>query len=59
MCVKFDKLDFKLFVVGELEILSGEKLPTAEREGRLSLLKKIIYYCGTYEFNGLKAFHAA
>ena len=52
-------MDFKLFVVGELEILSGGKLPKAEREGRLSLLKKIIYYSGAYEFKGLKAFYAA
>ena len=57
--LKYDELDFKLFVVGELEILSGENLPKAERKGRLSLLKKIIYYSGTYEFKGLKAFYAA
>ena len=57
--LKYDELDFKLFVVGELEILSGENLPKAESKGRLSLLKKIIYYSGTYEFKGLKAFYAA
>lgn len=57
--VKFDELDFKLFIAGELEIISGERLPNAEKSGRINLLKKIIYYSSSYEFKGLKAFYAA
>ena len=56
--VKFDELDFKLFIAGELEILSDDDLTPTERSGRLSLLKNIVYYYATYEFKGLKAFYA-
>ena len=57
--VKFDDLDFKLFVAGELEIISEDSLSSKEKQGRLQLLKKIVYYYSTYEFKGLKAFYAA
>ena len=55
----YDELDFKMFIAGELEIISSEGLPRSERLGRTSLLKKIIYYSNTYEFKGLKSFYAA
>ena len=57
--VKFNDLDFKLFIAWELEIISEESLASPERKGRLRLLKKIVYYYSTYEFKGLKAFYAA
>ena len=57
--VKSDELDFKLFISGELEIISEEGLASAERKVRLQLLKNIIYYYSTNEFTGLKAFYAA
>lgn len=57
--VKFEDLDFKLFVAGELEIISEASLPKSERKGRLNLLKKIVYYIGTYDFKGLREFYAA
>ena len=57
--VKYDELDFKLFVAGELEIISEDSISSTERQGRLKLLKKIVYYYATYEFKGLKAFYAA
>ena len=57
--VKFDQLDIKLFLAGEISIISSDDLSESERQGRLSLLKKIIYYSGTYEFKGLKALYAA
>ena len=57
--VKFQDLNFKLLVAGELEILSGEDLSKEERQGRLRLLKKIVYYSSSYEFEGLKAYYAA
>ena len=57
--VKYDELDFKLFIAGELEIISEDGISSVERQGRLKLLKKIVYYYATYEFKGLKAFYAA
>ena len=48
-----------MFVAGELEIISDPDLSSSERSGRLTLLKKIVYYYSTYEFKGLKAFYAA
>ena len=57
--VTFEQLDFKMFIVGELEIISGDKISKTEKAGRLELLKKIIYYSNAYEFKGLKAFYAA
>ena len=57
--LKFDELDFKMFIVGELEIISSVNLPKLERIGRLALLKNIIYYSNTYDFKGLKSFYAA
>ena len=57
--VKFDELDFKLFLAGEISIIAADDLSESERKGRLDLLKKIIYYSNTYEFKGLKAFYAA
>ena len=57
--VKFDELDFKLFLAGEIFIISADDLSETERKGRLDLLKKIIYFSNTYEFKGLKAYYAA
>ena len=57
--VKFDELDFKLFLAGEISIIAADDLSESERKGRLDLLKKIIYYSNTYEFKGLKAFYVA
>ena len=48
--VKFDELDFKLFISGELEVISDPELTPSEKTGRLTLFKKIIYYYSTYEF---------
>ena len=45
--------------MGELEIISGEKISKIEKVGRFDPLKKIIYYSNSYEFKGLKAFYAA
>ena len=57
--VKFEQLDFKLFIAGELEIISEEDLTKSELEGRLSLLKKIVYYSSTYEFESLTKVYAS
>ena len=57
--VKFDELNFQLFVAGELEIISEKDLSSTEKSGRIALLKKLVYYYATYELKGLKAFYAA
>ena len=57
--VKFDEPDFKLFLAGEISIIAADDLSESERKGHVDLLKKIIYYSKTYEFNGLIAFYAA
>ena len=56
--VSFLKLDMKIFVAGELEILTS-KLSRAEYKGRMSLLKKIVYFSNIYEWKCLLQFYAA
>ena len=46
--MKFDDLDYRLFIAGELEIISESSLSSVEKQGRINLLKKIIYYSSTY-----------
>ena len=48
--IKFQELSFRLLIAGELEILPAEDLSTEERQCRLKLLKKIVYYSSSYEF---------
>ena len=59
--MKFEDLDYRLFIAGELEVISEASISISERQSRINLLKEIIYYTGTYEyeFKGLKAFYAA
>ena len=57
--MKFEDLDYRLFIAGELEVISEASISSSEKQGRINLLKKIIYYTGTYEIKGLKAFYAA
>ena len=57
--VKFDELDYRMFIAGELEVISEADLSRTERNGKISLLKKIVYYSSTYDFKGLKAFYAS
>lgn len=57
--VTFDELDYRMFIAGELEVISEADISKIERNGRISLLKKIVYYSSTYDFKGLKAFYAA
>ena len=57
--MSFDKLDFNLFVAGELEIISDIKTGNLERKGRLELLKKLMYLSNSYEFTIVKSLYAA
>ena len=57
--VTFEELDYRMFIAGELEVISESDISKTERNGRINLLKKIVYYSSTYDFKGLKAFYAA
>ena len=56
--LRFTDLDLRLFVAGELEIIT-KCLNSAEREARLGLLKKITYLAGIYEWKAVRNFYAA
>ena len=51
----------KMFIAGEMEIISAEGFSDSEKKGRLNLLKKIVYYIYSICMNlkGSKAFYAA
>ena len=52
--VAFQDLDFKLFVAGELEIISSRKIKIDERNIRLSFLKKkIVCFSNIYQCKAL------
>lgn len=55
----FDKLDFNLFVAGELEIISSSKTGSLERKGRIELLKKLMYLSSSFEYQIIKSLYAA
>ena len=57
--VEFNNLDMKQFIAGELEIITSKNISDSERQGRLRLLKKIVYYTNVYTWKGLLAFYAA
>ena len=52
--MSFEDLEFNLFVTGELEIISGNKISDKEKKGRIKLLKKISYFNELYEWKGIK-----
>lgn len=41
--LKFSELTYRLFVAGEMEIISSPQTPEVEREGRSALVKKLSY----------------
>ena len=57
--ISFEKLDFNLFIAGELEICTSAKIKEVEKSGRPNLLKRIMYLNSSYDFKTLKAFYAA
>ena len=56
--ISFEDLEFNLFVVGELEIISGKKISDKEKKGRIKLLKKISYFYELYEWKRIKTLYA-
>jgi hypothetical protein len=57
--VTFQQLDFKLFVTGELEIISSKNIGDKEKKARVALLKKIVYYSSVYHWKALLELYAA
>ncbi len=57
--ITFADLNFALMVAGELETISREDITSAERQGRLHLLKQISYYHDSYEWEVLCEYYAA
>ena len=57
--LKYDDLDMKQFIAGELGIISEDDISEEEKQGRIEFLKKKVYYTAMYEFKGLKAYYAA
>jgi hypothetical protein len=57
--ITFDKLEWNLFVAGELEIISSPSMQASERKARLELLKKLMYLCSSYDFVVVKNLYAA
>ena len=54
--VKFDYLYFKLFIAGELEVISDPELTPSKRSGRVPLLKKIVYFIPHMNLKGWQYF---
>ena len=50
--IKYDDLDLRLFVSGELNIIDRDDILQREWHGRLNLLKHILYLAGFYEWRG-------
>jgi hypothetical protein len=47
-----------LFLAGELEIISGNKISDKEKKGRIELLKKISYFYELHEWKGITKLYA-
>ena len=46
-------------MAGEIEIISDKQTKEIEKNGRMELLKKIMYLSTSYEFAVLKSYYAA
>ena len=57
--VAFSDLDFRLFVAGELEIVTTCKASVEQRIGRLQLLKQLAYLLGGYSWETLRGVYAS
>ena len=57
--ISFEKLDFELFVAGELEIISSVSTGRSERKARTELLKRLMYLSHSYDLSVMKSLYAA
>ena len=59
MRYEYISCNVNLFVAGEIEIISDRRTKEKERNGRLDLLKKIMYLSTSYDFGTLKSYYGA
>ena len=57
--VEFKQLSLGQFCAGELEIIRHCKISKTEKEGRLTIINKIMYYANEFEWSVLLIFYAA
>ena len=57
--IKYEDLDLRLFVAGELNIIDTENISRSEKRGRMKILKDILFLAGCYEWKGILDFYAA
>ena len=56
--IKYDDLELRLFVSGELNIIDRDDISQTEWHGRLDSLKHILYLAGYYEWRGILQLYA-
>jgi hypothetical protein len=54
----FHELDIRLFVTGELELLSSHRISPDEHEGRIRLLKQLMYLNKSYDCQAILKLYA-
>lgn len=52
-------MDMKRFIAGELDIITCGHISESGKQGRLYVLKKIVYYTPVYSWKGLLSCYAA
>ncbi len=57
--LKFKELTLRLFVVGELEIITSSNISEIEQSSRLLLLKTLMYYAGNYTWSSILDLYAS
>ena len=57
--LSFHDLDFRLWIAGELEIVTARSVSLAERLGRLNLCKQLAYLYGGYSWDILRGVYAS
>lgn len=57
--INFSNLNFKMLVAGKLEIISDPTISSNEREGRLRLLKEVVYISYSFDWKAVRKMYAA
>lgn len=57
--ISYGKLDMRLFVIGELEIMNLADIGEVEKQARSFMLQNAIYFSGFYQWSAILKYHAA
>ncbi len=57
--IDFDQLDLRLFVAGELEVVTSRDISQMEANCRLNILTDIMCAAGFYEWSAIKRLYVA